>query len=302
MEGPGTRAGTTGSPIRSRKLPVPEVIGLSRAVAEKVLAGAGFPPPNVRFDEAYEKNDTVIGQVPERGSLLESDQPVTIRVARISWIRYLPSVYRPKRAEDPSFLRDFLWIFQQVLDSVNRQVDDIPDLFNPSTTPPEFLPWLASWFAIAFDETTPEAHRRRILREAPLLFRIRGTKAALVRLVKLFTGLDIDVEENRWPYRGFRIGVASSVGVDTMILPEISMSQTFVVRVPRTFEEVGEDLLLRLHRVIEAEKPANSNYFLQFTDVEGVTEYVGMRVGVSSQIGGEMTAEGSGETNEQDQV
>ena len=175
-------------------------------------------------------------------------------------------------------------------------------MFNPSTTPPEFLPWLASWFAIAFDETMPEAHRRRILREAPVLFRIRGTKPALIRLVKLFTGLDIDIEENRWPYRGFRIGVASSVGVDTMILPEISMSQTFVVRVPKPFDEIGEDLLLRLHRVIEAEKPANSNYFLQFTDVEGVTEYVGMQVGVTSLIGGESAIEGPVETTVQGEV
>jgi hypothetical protein len=81
-----------------------------------------------------------------------------------------------------------------------------------------------------------------------------------------------------------------------------------VVRVPKTFAEVGEDLLLRLHRVIEAEKPANSNYFLQFPDAEGVTEYVGMRVGVSSQIGGEPAPESSDapndtiETSEPDQV
>lgn len=69
------------------------------------------------------------------------------------------------------------------------------------------------------------------------------------------------------------------------------MSQTFVVRIPMAFEEVGEDLLLRLHKVIEAEKPAHSNYFLQFTGVEGVTEYEGMRVGVSSQIGIGMTVD-----------
>jgi len=294
MEGPGTRTGKAGSPGRSRKLPVPEVAGLSRAVAEKVLAGAGFPPPRVRFVEAYVKSDTVVAQSPDRGVLWESDQPVTIDVARVSWIRYLPSVYRPKGGEDGSFLRDFLWIFQQSLDTVNRRIDNVHELFSPSTTPPEFLPWLASWFAISFDESMPDAHRRRILREAPLLFRIRGTRSALVRLVQLFTGLDIEIEENRWPYRGFRIGVASSVGVDTMILPEISMSQTFVVRVPRSFEEVGEDLLLRLHRVIEAEKPANSNYFLQFTGIEGVTEYVGMRIGVTSLVGVE-TADGDAE-------
>ena len=292
MEQPGTRTGTAPGKARARKLPVPEVVGLSRPVAEKVLTGAGFPPPRVRFVEAYEKTDTVMAQSPDRGSLLDSDQPVTIQVARVSWVRYLPAVYRQRQPGETHFLTDYLWIFQQLLDTVNRRIDNVHQLFNPSTTPPEFLPWLASWFAISFHEGMSDAHRRLILREAPGLFRIRGTRGALVRLVKLFTGLDVTIEENRWPYKGFRIGVASTVGLDTMILPEISMSQTFVGQLPKSFQEIGEDLLLRLHRVIEAEKPANTNYFLQFTGSEGVTEYVGMRVGVTSYIGVEPAEEG----------
>jgi hypothetical protein len=95
----------------------------------------------------------------------------------------------------------------------------------------------------------------------------------------------VEIEENRWPYRGFRVGVASTVGIDTMVLPEVSMAHTFVVRLPVPFDEVGEERLVRLHRVIESEKPAGTNYFLQFTGEEGVTEVVGMRVGVSSMIG-----------------
>ena len=117
-----------------------------------------------------------------------------------------------------------------------------------------------------------------------------GFYAALVHGYYREAGLDVEIEENRWPYRGFRIGTAS-VGVDTMILPEVAMAHTFVVRVPRPRDEVGEDLLLRLHRVIEAEKPASTNYFLQFTDVEGVTEVVGMRIGVSSAVGVEVEGE-----------
>jgi len=54
------------------------------------------------------------------------------------------------------------------------------------------------------------------------------------------------------------------------------------------FDEVGEEKLVRLHRVLEAEKPAGTNYFLQFTGEEGVTEVVGMRVGVSSMIGADL--------------
>lgn len=296
MARPGKTGGDGSAPARTRKLPVPEVAGLTLPVASKVLAAAGFPAPRVHFVEAYAKADTVVAQQPDKGGLWESDQPVTVHVAKTSLVRYLPSVFRPKAEGEPSFLRDFLWIIQHQVDTVSRKIDAVPDLFHPSAAPAEFLPWLASWFAISFDETMPEAHRRKILKEAPVLFRIRGTKAALVRMVKLFAGLDVEVEENRWPYRGFRIGTAA-VGVDTMILPEVAMAHTFVVRVPKARDEVGEDLLLRLHRVIEAEKPASTNYFLQFTDVEGVTEVVGMRIGVSSAVGVEVEAE-NGEADE----
>lgn len=274
------------SVTRARKAPVPELIGLDLTVAERVARSAGFAGVRVHFQEAYEPAGTVVGQEPARGALLETNSRVLVRVSKPSLVRYLPAVYRPRGPGDPSFLREYLWIFQHLFDSVTRKIDAIHELFNPYTTPPDFLPWLASWFAISFDESMSDAKRRRILREATRLYSIRGTATALARMVKLFTDLDCTVEENRWPYRGFRIGVASTIGVDSMILPEVSMSHTFVVRLPKRFDELDEDTLVRLHRIIEAEKPASSNYFLQFQGEEGVTEAAGfMRIGVSSVVG-----------------
>jgi len=272
--------------VRVKKLPVPEVTGLRLPVADKVLKAAGFPGGRVHYVESYEPSGTVIGQDPPRGTLLEATRKVTVRIAKSSLIRYLPTVYQPRQPGDRMFLQDFLWIFQHLFDGVSATIDEVPNLFNPFTTPPEFLSWLASWFAIAFDQNMPDARRRRVLKEAIQLFRLRGTREAIERMVKLFLDLDVKIEENRWPYRGFRIGVESEIGVNTMILPEISMSHTFVVRVPKSFGEVGEDRLIRLHQVIETEKPASSNYFLQFQGEEGVSEYEGfMRIGLGMGIG-----------------
>ncbi len=272
-------------PTRARKLPVPDVAGLGLDAAQNVLADAGFQDVRYRLVEAYAPTDQVVAQDPARGNLHDSTAPVTVSVARQSLVRFLPTAFRPNIPDEPHFLRDFLWILQHVQDTVTSRIDQMHTLFHPHTTPPEFLPWLASWFAIAFDEDMSDAHRRRLLREAAQLYRIRGTKHAILRMVKLFTDLDVEIDENRWPYRGFRVGVASTVGVDTMVLPEVSMAHTFVVRLPVPFDEIGEERLVRLHRVIEAEKPAGTNYFLQFTGEEGVTEVTGMRVGVSSVIG-----------------
>ncbi len=271
---------------RARKLAVPDVAGLGLSTAEKVVREAGFPAVRVHYVESYEPADQVVGQEPPRGTLHDEDQAVTLRVSKASLIRYLPTVYQPRTPDERVFLRDFLWIFQHQFDRVSRTLDHAHELFDPYATPPEFLSWLASWFEISFDESMDEARRRRVLREAARLYPHRGTRRAIERMVKLFTDVDVEIEENRWPYRGFRIGVASSIGVDSMILPEVSMSQTFVVKVPRSFEEIGEETLVRLHQVLEAEKPANSNYFLQFRGETGVSEYVGMmRVGVQSAIG-----------------
>jgi phage tail-like protein len=264
---------------------VPDVTGLGLTTAEKILRSAGFHEVRPHLVESYDRNDTVVGQVPDRGALLEESQPVVVKIARTSWVRQLPTAYQPRRPEDPSFLRDFLWIFQHMLDTITRQIDSMHDVFHPYTTPPEFLNWLASWFAISFDEGMPEARRRRLLKEAALLYRIRGTREALVRMVQLFTDLDVTIEENRWPYKGFRIGVHSQIGVDTMILPEVPMSQTFIVHLPCPFDVIGPDKLIRLHQVIQTEKPASTNYFLQAPGEEGVTEVTGMRVGVTSLIG-----------------
>ncbi len=273
-------------PTRVRKLPVPDVVGLPLATADKVLRRAGFPGAKVHYEESYERPDHVIAQEPSRGSLLEETQPVVVRVAKQSLLRFLPTVYQPRTPGERSFLRDFLWIIQHLYDQVSRRLDTMHEVFNPYTTPPEFLPWLASWFAISFDETMDEASRRRILKEAALLFPMRGTRKAIERMVRLFVGIDVEIVENRWPFRGFRIGVTSTIGVDTMVLPEVSRGHTFVVKVPARPEDLGEAVLVRLHRVIEAEKPASSNYFLQFSDTEGVTEDASLfRVGVTSVIG-----------------
>jgi len=280
---------------RIRKLPVPDVVGLPIVTAEKVLRQAGFPGAAIHYEESYEKPDLVVGQDPTRGSLLEEDRPVRVRVSKQSLLRFLPSVYQPRTPGERTFLRDFLWIFQHLYDSVSRRIDTIHELFNPYTTPTEFLPWLASWFAVSFDETMDEARRRRILREAAALYRIRGTREAIERMVKLFVGIEVKLIENRWPYKGLRIGVSSTIGVDTMVLPEVSMSHTFIVQVPAKASELDESVLVRLHRVLEAEKPASSNYFLQFADAEGVTEDSTLwQVGVTSVIGVEREEKGHG--------
>ncbi|MBE9009100.1 hypothetical protein IQ250_02650 [Pseudanabaenaceae cyanobacterium LEGE 13415] len=62
----------------------------------------------------------------------------------------------------------------------------IPLYLDPQQTPEEFLPWLASWVALSLrDDWEPEV-KREFVQNMVRLYRIRGTRAGLEELLKLY--------------------------------------------------------------------------------------------------------------------
>ena len=249
---------------RPRKALVPDVVGLRLDDAAIVLQQAGFPPPQPRFTLAYADEHTVVEQVPAKGHLVESNTAVQLYVARQTWVRYLPQLYQEATSGDNQLLHEFLWIFQQVHDRVDRQLASLPALFDPRTTEPAFLPWLASWMTLQLEADWPLERQRQWLRRAPALYAIRGTRKALEATLAMFSGEAVQVLENAWPFEPFRIGVASEIGVTTTVLPPMELAHCFVVQLPRSASEYTDDEIVRIHRVIQAEKPAHTQYFLTF--------------------------------------
>jgi hypothetical protein len=158
-------------------------------------------------------------------------------------------------------------------------------LFDPFSVSEEFLPWLASWLALVFEGDWPVHKKRILLKRIAIIYRIRGTARAIREMIRLFTGYEPEIIENSWPYKGFRIGIHSGIGIDSIILPEMDLSFCFVLKMPVAFKGINEDILIRIHKIIQNEKPAHTNYFLQFKDEKGVSEYRGMMwIGVDSRI------------------
>jgi len=273
--------------VRSKKRQVPEVVGLKSDVAQLVLKNSGFSNVKVRYCESYDPEHTVVGQIPPAGSLYEEDQTVWIHVARKSFVRYLPSVYHPTSSPGSDFVREFLWIIHHLYDSVVDKISQVHTLFNPYTTPKEFLPWLASLFGVAFDESMEEQTQRRVLKEVIRILPLRGTKEAIVSMVKLFCNLDCKIVENQAPFSGFRVGVSTRIGVDSMVLHDVAKANTFIVEIDATEAEVSPQTLARLHKVIEMEKPAHTQYFIRFKEPPPPEEVVGVwEIGVT-RVGGE---------------
>ena len=114
--------------------------------------------------------------------------------------QYLPALYRDPAAtaEPPSereraaarldFLGRFLALFEGVLTPVEDEVAGAFRLFRGRTAPAAALDWLASWLGILALPALPEARRRRLVEEATLLFRERGTARGLARALDIVTG------------------------------------------------------------------------------------------------------------------
>ncbi len=62
----------------------------------------------------------------------------------------------------------------------------------------------------------PVNKKRRLIKKAMELYRWCGTVKGLKLFIALFTGFEPHIQENVWPYQGLRIGVSSTVGIDTV--------------------------------------------------------------------------------------
>lgn len=107
------------------------------------------------------------------------------------YIESLPVIFA-----DNDFLARFLLLFQNVWEPLEQRQDHIEMYFDPRTCPASFLPWLASWLDLSFNQHWPETRRRRLLAEAIDLYRWRGTRYGLVRMIEVCTGITPEVSDN----------------------------------------------------------------------------------------------------------
>ena len=85
----------------------------------------------------------------------------------------------------------------------------------------------------------------------------------------MFTGAEPIIRENEWPFKGWRIGVTSGIGVDTVVLPPVNLSHAFIIEMPVSYKDISTETMVRIHEIIQMEKPANCQYYLKFAIDEG---------------------------------
>src|SRR5256714_14549860 len=267
---------------------MPDVVGLPLRKARLLVQNAGLVVDAITFQESYETRDNVLAQKPMRGQMVYAGDKVTLTVSRESFVKWLPSIYQRADINGRNFYRDFLWIVQHIFGSVEETLDVIHQYFDPYEAPEHFLPWLASWSAMVLEEDGPIEKKRRLIRKAIELYRIRGTVKGIKLFIALFTGHEPDIKENIWPFRGWRIGTTSEIGVDSVVLPPVNLAHTFVVEMPVSYKDVSPESVIRIHEIIQMEKPANTQYYLRFASEGGgndLSEFMAIGGGVMGGIG-----------------
>ncbi|MEG4069224.1 phage tail protein I [Microcoleus sp. Pol11C2] len=116
-----------------------------------------------------------------------------------SYLDYLPAALQ----EDP-FLGQFLLAFEAILSGVSvestpigfeKTLAEIHTKFSASTTPEEFLPWLAGWVALSLRDDWDEQVKRDFIQRIVPLYHQRGTKAAMKKLLQIYLQKQVNSQD-----------------------------------------------------------------------------------------------------------
>jgi phage tail-like protein len=71
--------------------------------------------------------------------------------------------------------------------ALETTIDQLAQIFNPWQTPPEFLPWLASWVDLSLQSDWSEYQQRKLIAEMVSIYQQRGLKQGLHTYLDLYS-------------------------------------------------------------------------------------------------------------------
>ncbi|MGH7744923.1 MAG: phage tail protein [Candidatus Dormibacteria bacterium] len=195
--------------------PLPSKTLLDAAAAPQPLfrrpTGREQPWAQIAANDGFETYEAPIGADPGRylwiKLILRGTERVTPRVRAMrverpghQLLRSLPRSWS-RDDGDADFLHRFLSPTEGMLHELDDQAAQRAVLIDPQATPQEALSWLASFAGLVLDRRWPEDARRSLIAEAYPLYRRRGTKPALTRILEVYLGRPPVIIE-QWQLRG----------------------------------------------------------------------------------------------------
>ncbi len=236
--------------------------------AKTMLSLSGLRLGKIVYQESMEwlAEDTVLSHHPQPGQAAGAGQAVDLTLHRRSYLHYLPGMMQQEDQRAGGLLKNYLWIFQHLLAGFQDNINRLPDCFGPQTAPRAFLLWLAEWTAAEIDGDWPEAKVRRFLAQAVEIYNRRGTRRGLLQYLSVVTGVDAAIEEHTIPFKLMVLDGTNSLGVSSMLFNAPRLEHCFTVRLPGPRTAYARAVLRKMHRILQVEQPAQTLYFIAFTE------------------------------------
>lgn len=197
--------------------PLPSALQIRTALAERSFPVYRRPTGRERAwqqiaaDDPFETYEAPVHAAPGRYLWLQMSLHGTARVSpKIRAVRIerpghqlmttLPKSWS-RQDEAAQFMQRFLGAAEGMLYELDQRSALRAILLDPHSTPKETLAWLASFAGLVLDRRWPEDARRQLVAEAYALFRRRGTKASLERILEIYLGRPPTIVET-WQLRG----------------------------------------------------------------------------------------------------
>lgn len=103
---------------------------------------------------------------------------------RPALLERLPAFWRSE-PEGAALSERLLALFEGPISELDHRAEALLRLFLPALTPAEALPWLEGFLALSYHDLVPLRVRRQLLAEIAALYRQRGTKPGLERLLSI---------------------------------------------------------------------------------------------------------------------
>jgi phage tail-like protein len=234
------------------------------------------------------------------GTETPSVEWIRVYYPRQTSLQFLPAAYS-EDALGRDFLNRYLSIFDRISDEIGHMIGTLERYFDPLAVPysPEarhdFLGWLASWLDLALDRHLPESRKRALLKNAHLLYTLRGKPEGLRLHLLLYFGAEPRILEHfklrQWLFveqsrlgdssvlygqaivRRLQLDSFASIGEFQLIDtgdpwrdPFHVYAHQFTVVQPMcgdANETVALQARLALERIVEASKPAHTQAFVR---------------------------------------
>lgn len=133
-----------------------------------------------------------------------------------SYLDHLPSIYRRDDAAT-GFLERWLALFRSELGDWDRALEALPREFDARTVAEADMGNLAAWLALELPARMEKPEQRRLLVDAPVLYRQRGTPAGLREIARRTLGVTLHLFEAFRERRVWRLGEGLGLGLDTAL-------------------------------------------------------------------------------------